>query len=231
MGLATIIVYSLLAVVNLYFITTCFLSCAPYIWQYFCYLTLVNLMLSTIYLLARVYIETIEHILKKEIHNGTKHFWYSHYYKYNFVINLDVFCVYWMLCLLGKDIMAIGDTLQFVLTSIYMHGVLCLVIFCDIFMCERSDTNCRHLDFKLLAVFILAYCIMLSLSKYVFDFYVYPFMNIMNFQQTIVLYILIALFSFNMYQLYHYILSKTIKENSKSSLLQIDSDVKDEYVL
>jgi len=220
MGLPQIIIYSIISLINLGIFIGCLIHYYPYIFKYFCYLTLINLTLSTIYLVARVYIELSErngNTIKEEI----KHFWHHHYYKYNFITSFSIMIVYWVLCSLGDDIMFPGDTWEYLAISIYLHGILCIVIFADLFIGDHKHTDNHKFDFFLIGGFLLVYYVLLYFCKYWIEFMVYPFLIIMNFQQILVLFVMITLINFNVHQLYHFLLDKKHKkiENNLSKII------------
>jgi hypothetical protein len=223
MGKTKIFIFSTFSLINIGFISGSFYTFSPHIWKYFCYLSLINLTISTIYLATRLYFEVMDY-KQKPTSPKIRNFWYHHYYKYNFILSLSIIIVYWTLCALGKEIMIIGNSWEYIITSVYLQGILCILIVADIFFDDRKATENHKFDYWLIWISLFIYHSALYLCKYFFDYAVYPFLNIMNIRHIIVLFIFTGLVSFNIHQLYHCLLNRKskIKEAVTSNYKDIE---------
>ena len=212
MGRTKIFIFSTFSLINVGFISGCFYTYSADSWKYFFNLSLINLTMSSIYLLMRLYFEIMDY-LQKPTCPKNRNFWYHHYYKYNFILSFSLLIVFWILCALGKEVMTPGDSWEYIAISIYLQGILCILIVCDVFLNKRKPSENQKIDYIIIGTSLFFYHLALYLFKYFFDFTVYPFLNIMNLRHLLVLFIITGLINFNIHQFYHYLIDSKTKIN------------------
>jgi hypothetical protein len=181
-------------------------------WKSIFFLTVINLVLTTVYLIVSNYFDITLHYLKKEVSDEILRFWRDHYFKYAYIVSQVVFVIYWTLCFLGENFMILGENTFQIVGSFYAHGIICQVMTIDLYITDHKFSNDHvKVDVIIIVVMLIIYTTMQLISKYVIGINIYPFLEILNLSQLSILYILTYFISFNIYQLYIHLVTNKNK--------------------
>ncbi len=220
--LLKIIFYSALTLINmiLLIIIAYFLS-----WKAIFFLTVINMVITTVYLIASNYFDITLHFLKKGVNDEILRFWRDYYFKYAYIISQVVFVLFWTLCFLGENFMIVGESTLQIVGSFYAHGIICHVMTLDLYITEHKFSNDQvKVDVIIIFVLLLIYTTMQLISKYVIGINIYPFLEILNLSQLSILYILTFFISFNIYQLYIHLVTNKTTHRFPNNNYAINSD-------
>ena len=217
--LLKIILYCIISILNIGSLIKVFFILN---WKILFFLTIINAFITTIYLIASIYLDIMVHFIKKPVQNFS--FWRDQYFKFAFVISQFVFFGYWSLCLLGNNFMPIGDTTEKIILTIYAHGVVCELMILDLFISDHNYEENTSKDIIIISIIMFTYISMQVISKHFLDFNVYPYLKLLSGIQLAIFYLLSYLLSLNLYQLYLYLL----KLKNRNIRKYLNSD--DEYL-
>lgn len=202
---------------------------------FYLYLTLLNFSLSTFYLSMKAYFEFKLHLNKTDAQivdqiKNSKVFKFTSNIlsKFAFTLCIGVCVCFWALCLGGEKLM-IFETEHFfkIFSSIYLHFIIGIMIFVEIYHSEidlKEDYFFR--DLVILVIFEVIYAILLDFLAKTYDKYaIYPFLKLET-NLVIFLNLIIALISFNVYQLFYYLHSKKQNRRTSSNVTSSDLDEK-----
>lgn len=192
-------VYSFLTLVHLFGILFCIyisMNGFPFL---FVTLTIINFTLDTIYVTSITYYEYFGHHKSK---------WYLFLkdvaFKFIFVLGMMVCSGYWGLVYLGDKFMPFHFDVYEVLFSVYVHFIVSLVIFLDLFVTDHQCVTDYKADMTILAGFWVFYAFMLVTLAKAFGVNIYPFLNF-HLKEIVMIYFILFMLSFNFYQLFDYI--------------------------
>lgn len=192
-------VYSLLTLIHLLGIMFCIyisLTGFPFL---FITLTIFNFTLDTIYITMITYYELFAYHESK-----TYQFIKDTCFKFLFVLGMMVCTGYWGLVFLGDRFMPFQMDLMEILFSVYVHFIISVVIFLDLFVTEHKIVNDFKTDVAILTGFWIFYALLLVSMAKVFGINIYPFLNF-HLKEIIMIYLVLFMFSFNFYQLFVYL--------------------------
>lgn len=151
-------------------------------WQFFFFLTLITLLMNTVYIVSCTIIDWLIFLNKvylKNFENNIRNI----YWKYCFSYAIAVVIVYWELCLLGYDFQPLGPEVIDYTVSFYLHGMGLVFLCFDTFASRHIDKTSPLIDFFVMSGFYIFYAFLLVMAKYVIKFDVYPFMMLVNNRQ------------------------------------------------
>lgn len=218
--LLKIIFYSGLTIINVIL-----LIIAIYIlnWRAIFFLTLINLVSTTVYLIMSNYFDFTLYYRKKQINDKTLRFWRDIYFKYSYILSQIVFVLFWMLSILGENFMILGETVFQVIASIYAHGIICQIMTLDLFITEHRHSNDQvKVDIIIFVILLFIYTVMQIISKYAIGFNIYPFLELLNLSQLSIFYILTYFISLNIYQLYIHLVTNIQTHRSSKNIFTIN---------
>jgi hypothetical protein len=212
-----LLVYMLLNLLNFFvWISVLFFS-GRKIYITFMYLTMLSFTLSISYLLivlifeVRLHYHRNDSLKQVQIHQS-KFFKFlkERIFKLVFQTSLTVCTGYWILCMGGENVMTLGSPM---VLNLYVHFFIGLQLIVDLLWTQRDYLPEVYVfDFILSMIGITIYHILLVFVAKTYDLYIYPFLKL-EIVQIIAIHLLLCLISFNIYQLFHYVVEKNHKKN------------------
>lgn len=182
------------------------------------FLTFINFTASSFYLLAmfiyelRIYLARASSKKKQTIqHDHVYLFIRDRLFKLVFTLNLTVCIGYWALLLGGQHIMPFSWDVMTMVRSIWVHLLIGIMIVVELLYTDRTHYEEHFIkDYIICTVFMFTYCFVLTIVTRLTEIKVYPFLNL-ELTNVIGIYLVLFMISFNVYQLFHYIMSRRQK--------------------
>ena len=107
---------------------------------------------------------------------------------------ISVVFLYWMLILLGDEFQPLSRDFS-ILSSIFLHGLVCGFVVLDAFVREHNYIQNYFFDFLVITIIYCFYILLLGIGKYILYFDTYDFMILCNERQiafaAIIIYVII----------------------------------------
>ena len=177
-------------------------------WRIFFFLTMINILSTTIYYIASIFIDVMTHFLKKSIGKITLSFWRDQYFKFSFLVSQSVFFLFWSLLILGPNFMEIKYTTESIILNFYLHGVACQIVLLDLYISDHTHHENISKDILIMSIIMVTYVSIQLFSQYILNFNIYAYQNTFSLIQLIIFYLISYYIFLNLYQLYVYLIKR-----------------------
>jgi len=164
-------------------------------------MTFLNFIASTIYAVSIILIEHYKFRNQTFIH-----FIKDIYYKYLFILAVMMIFSYWNLVYLGGDFMSFSSELKWVLSSIYVHLLIPVLILSDFFITPRKKVFNIYYDLLFLILWVGYVSWIVILAKH-FEVYLYPFLQKLKIKYVVFVFFMSSVFGFFFNIFYYYWIS------------------------
>ena len=215
------IVYLIAVLANLFRIFSFIIFFWPVGLKIFCYFTYLSLIGDTVYLSGLIYFKAKDlsspDYSKDNVYYS---FLINHLYKYVAITTWSVCIGFWGFVLLGEEFMQFGTDINGILWTCYVHFVITVIIWADAFVTSRKFIENIKVDIAVWLVGNIGYSLVIFVCKSN-GFTVYPYLNIINGNQNIVLTVVNCFIAIVGYILF----KNVIKKINKSDVNEVETGI------
>jgi hypothetical protein len=226
-----LIFYSIASLINLSIWLVIIIGNIKKIYITFLYLTIISYTSATFYLftiwifelrlfLNRNNLEKLKGIKESRCYIHLR----ERMFKFVFTASATVCTSYWVLVLGGESVMIAETRFPNILMNIHVHLLIGIQVVLELILNERKHFPDLFLvEYIILISGVIVYSSFITFVSKYFELAIYPFLTL-PIPQVIAINIFLCIVSFNVYQLYHYILHKKNGQQSVSRQVSFNFD-------
>jgi hypothetical protein len=205
-----VVTYGIMSLLNSALLITVLLAQVTKIYETLLYLTVQNLIAVTFYFWV-IFIHELRVFLFGEHRVELDWLYYfirERFFKFVFVLCLSVCGIYWTLYLGGDELMRTNSDAVFWTLTIYAHGIVGVYVVFELWLVDRRyDASYFYKDMIVYGVFMIAYGLTLAILAKNTEIVIYNFL-LLSYRMIAFINICIWFIAFDIYLLYHYVMTK-----------------------
>jgi hypothetical protein len=222
-----LITYTIIALLNLGLWLYVLINSIPIIHLTFLFLTFQNFTLNTFYFTIMCIYEILSHKSKNMKTHKFYLFIKNRLFKFVFLMSCSVSAIYWLLYLGGETLMRQEDNIVVFMTSVYLHFIVTVYVFVDIFLTERKYNHAHfYADFIISSAYMCIYVGLNIILAKTTDIVVYNYLSL-PMRMVIFITIITSIIGVNVYLLYHKLMTWRNKDSlptqTSASLMHLDT--------